>query len=121
MTSNERRDREGERHGADDFGTDLRVHLHLLPLIRRQRAGLGQDVLRHRELPDVEQRGDLDRLSIEVGQLEPASQCRRVILHTLDMTTAAVVLGLNRACEHLCAVAMELRPLGDALLLIGNA
>ena len=121
MTADERSDRTGKRHRADDLGADLRVHLHLLPLVRRQRAGFGQDVLGHREFPDVmQQRRDLDRLSIELRQLEPARQCRRVILDPLDMTTAALVLRLNRPCEHLRALAVQMRPLRHAPLLLRN-
>ena len=74
------------------------------------------------ELPDVvEQRSDLDGLSIEIGQVEPACQCRCVVLHPLHMTTAALVLGLNRARKHFRAVAVQLCPLGNAALLFHDA
>ena len=122
MTANEGSNGAREGHRTDNLGADLRVHLHLFPLVRRQRARLGQDVLRHGKFPDVvQQRCDLDRLCIRISQLEPACQRRRVILHTLDVGTAAPVLRLNRARKHLGAVAVQLRPFGDPPLLIRNA
>src|SRR5262245_52147973 len=122
MTSNERSDRAGERNRTDDLSADLRVHLHLLPFVRRQWAGLGENVLRHGELADVvQQRSDFDRLPVEVGHVDPACQRRGVVLNTLDVTTAAFVLRLNRARKYLRAVAVYLRPLGDAPLLFHDA
>ena len=53
VAQDERRNRIGERHAADDFGSHLRVDADLLKLFLRERAGFGEDVFRHRELADV--------------------------------------------------------------------
>ena len=53
----DRRDRIGKRHGRDDLGAYLRMHLHPLEFLVGQRSGLRQDVLGHRELADVVQEG----------------------------------------------------------------
>ena len=42
VAQDERRDRIRKWHGADDFGSDLRVQPDLLKLLLRQRSGLGR-------------------------------------------------------------------------------
>ena len=79
-------------------------------------------MLGHRQLADVvQQRRRLDRLRVEFGEVEVARQRRGVVLHALDVRGCRRVLGLNRARQHLGALAMELRPLRDAPLFVGDA
>ena len=63
VAEDQRRHRIGERHRGDDLRADLRVNADLLEFFLRQRAGLRQDVLGHRQLADVvQQRRGLDAL-----------------------------------------------------------
>ena len=65
MAEDQRRHRIGERHRGDDLRADLRVNADLLELLLRQRSGLRQDVLGHRQLADVvQQRRGLDALNL---------------------------------------------------------
>src|SRR4029453_13520008 len=97
MASDQRRDRAGEGDRFDDFGADLRVDLHLLPLVSGERSGLREDMLGYRELTDVmEERGRLHRLRITLRQIEAAREAGGVVLHALDVRAARGVLRLNR-------------------------
>jgi hypothetical protein len=42
-----------KRHGPDDLGPDHWMRPHAVELVRRQAAGLRQDVLRHCQFADV--------------------------------------------------------------------
>ena len=122
MAPDERRHRAGERHRAHDLRAHLRVDLHLPPLVRRERAGLGQDVLGNGQLADiVKQRRDLDRLRVQLRELELPRQRGGVVLDPLDVRAAVAVLGLNGAREHLGALQVELRPLRDTPPFFGDA
>ena len=78
-------------------------------------------MLGNRKLADVvQERGRLDGLRVRLGQLEAAGQVRRVVLHPLDVPGSAAVLRLNRARQHLGAFTVELRPLGNPPLLVGD-
>src|SRR5207247_7717758 len=68
MAEDQRCDRIGKRHAADDFGADLRMDADLLELFLRQRTWLREDVLGYRQLADiVEQRSGLDALNLVLG------------------------------------------------------
>ena len=91
VAEDQRRHRIRERHGADDLGADLRMHADLLELFLRQRAGLRQDVLRHRELADVvQQRRGLDALDFGVGHAERRARCWSAYTWTRRMCDCAV-------------------------------
>ena len=63
VAEDQRRDRIRKRHAGDDLRADLRMDADLLEFFRRQRPGLREDVLGHRELADVvQQRRGLDAL-----------------------------------------------------------
>ena len=122
MAPDQRRDGAGERDCVDDLGAHLRVDLHLLALVRAERSRLREDVLGHRELADVvKERGRLDRLGVTLRQREAAREAGGIVLHALDVHAARGVLGLNRARQHLGAFTMELRPIGNAPLFVGDA
>ena len=98
------------------------MDLHLPALVGGERARLREDVFRNRQLSDVvQQRRRFDRLRVELGELEASSQHRGVVAHPIEMAGAGAVPGLNRARENLCALAVQLRRLDDATLLVGNA
>ena len=102
VTQNQRRDRIGERHRADDLGADLRVNADLLELFRRQRSRLGQDVLRNGELADVVQQGGrLHALDLALAHAERARQARRVDLHAADVRMRGLILRVDRQRQRL--------------------
>ena len=71
MTSDDGSHGARKRDGLDDLGADLRVNLHLLALVRGQRAWLREDVLGNRKLADVvQERGDLDGVRVRLGQFD---------------------------------------------------
>jgi hypothetical protein len=83
----------GERHSGDDLGADLRVDADLLELLRRERPGLRQNVLRDREIADVVQqcRG-LDALNLRIGQPQLVGEPGRVDLHAADVHLRRLIL-----------------------------
>ena len=86
MAQNQRRDGVGERNRRDDFGADLGVDADLLEFFLGQRSGFRQDVLGHRELPDVvEQRRRLDALNLLGAEANLLGKAGRVHLNASNV------------------------------------
>ena len=97
VAEDQRRHRIRERHAADDLGADLRVDADLLELFLRQRPGLRQDVLGHRQLADVvQQRRGLDALDLVLRHAERAREAGGVDLHAADVALRGLILGVDR-------------------------
>ncbi len=111
-----------ERHGRDDFRADLRVNADLLELFLRQRPGLGQDVLGHRELPDVvEQRRRLDALNLVGREAGGRRQACRVDLHAPDVRLRRLILRVDRARQRFDGRQVQIGGLPDVPLLVLDA
>ena len=122
VAEDQRRHRIRERHGADDLGADLRVHANLLELFLRQRAGLRQDVLGHRELADVvQQRRGLHALDLGVGHAEPARDARGVDLDAADVRLRGLILGVDGERERFDGGQVQIGHLLDVPPLVVDA
>ena len=122
VAQDERRDRVGERHGADDLGADLRVNADLLELFLRERARLREDVLGHGQLADVvQQRRGLDALDLVVGHAQRAGQARGVDLHAADVRLGRLVLGVDGQRQRLDRGQVQVGHLLDVALLVVDA
>ena len=112
VAEDQRRHRIRKRHAADDFGADLRVDADLLELFLRQRSGLRQDVLGHRELADVvQQRRGLDALDLVLRHAERARQPGGVHLHAADVALRGLILGVDGQRQRLDRRQMQVRHL----------
>ena len=122
MAQDERRDRVGERHRADDVGADLRMGANLLELFRRQRPGLREDVLRHGELADVvQQRRRLHALHVVVRHAERSRDRGGVELHAPDVRLRGLVLGVDGERQRFDRREVQVRHLAHVTLLVLDA
>ena len=122
VAQDQRRDRVGKRHAADDLGADLRMDPDLLEFLLRERTRLRQDVLGHGELADVvQERGGLDALDFVLGHPERAREPGRVHLHAADVALRGLILRVDRERERLDGGQMQVRDLLHVPLLVLDA
>ena len=122
MAEDQRRDRIRKRHRGDDLGADLRMDADLLELFLRQRPGLRQDVLGHRELADVvEQRRRLHALDSAVATGRPLRQAGRIQLHAADVRLRRLILRVDRARQRFDRRQVQIRGLLHVPLLVLDA
>ncbi len=99
-------------HGREDLGSNLGMDPDLLELLRRQRTGLGEDVLGYGELPDVVEEGrGLDPLNLDVRHAQGACEPCRIRLHAPDVIGCCLVLRVDGECERLDGGQVQLRHL----------
>ncbi len=73
------------------------MDLHLVEFFRRQAAGLGNDMLGHREFADIVQYGrGLQGLFLFARQTEFTGKFPRIDLHPRQVIVSGVVLGFDR-------------------------
>ena len=119
VAEDQRRDRIRERHRRDDLRADLRVNADLLELLLRQRSGLRQDVLGHRQLADVvQQRRGLDALDLVRRQARGLRQPGRVHLHAPDVRLRRLILRVDRARQRFDRRQVQIRRLLHVPLLV---
>src|SRR3954470_9259569 len=87
---------------AHDARADLRVPAHDLPLVLRERAGLGEDVLGHADLADVVQQAAEEELlgAPDLG-VDDLGQLRRQPAHAAQVAARDRVLRLDGCGEAL--------------------
>ena len=72
------------------------MHLHLVELGVAELIGFVEDVIGHRELPDiVKQRSGPQRLDLRLAQTEQSGEPGRVNLNAMDMIVGDFVLGVD--------------------------
>ena len=72
------------------------MNADLVKFFRRQRARLGEDVLRYGELADVvQQRRGLDAADVVLGHAERAREANRVHLDAADMVVRGLILRVD--------------------------
>ncbi len=75
---------------------------NLLKFFLRERAGLREDMFRHRQLADVvQQRRGFDALDLVVGHAERAGDAGGVHLHPSDVTLRGLILRVDRERQRL--------------------
>ena len=122
VAQDERRDRVGERHRADDVGADLRMGADLLELLGRERPGLREDVLRHRELADVvQQRRRLHALDVVVRHAQRSGELGGIELHAADVRLRRLVLRVDRERERFDRREVQVGHLAHVALLVLDA
>ncbi len=110
MRANDGNHRIGELHTFQNFGADDGMDLHLVELFRSQAAGLGNDVLRHREFADIVQDGSgLQSLFLFARKTEFARDFPRVDLHPRQVIVSGVVLGFDRQGQRFDGAQMQPR------------
>ena len=85
-----------KRETGDEVGADLRVDANLVEFLDRQRAGLGEDVVGHGELADVEQQGGRPQgVDVGRGEIHRLREGRAPRASPLEALARRFVLGVD--------------------------
>ena len=98
-----------ELDAFEDLGPDDRMDLHLFELLRRQFAGLGDDVFRNGKLSDVMQDGGGSQgFHLRAANAHLLTERRRINLHALQVVMGGGILGLDSERHRLNRPKMQI-------------
>ena len=110
VAQNERRHRVRERHTRNNLRADLRMDPDLLEFLLRQRAGLRENVLGHRQLADVvQERRGFHALNLALGHADGLREAGSKDLHASNVRLAGAILRVDRERERFNRRQMQIR------------